>query len=89
MVIVQTLRAFYTNIFDVSVHRKVITASKSKNDRLNNVRREASKHIKEEKREYLKDKINKLVIHSRNKNIRDLHRKINEFKRFTNLELTY
>jgi hypothetical protein len=45
---------------------------------MNNVRHEASKHFRNE---YLKDKINKLPIHSKNKNIRDLRRGINEFKR--------
>jgi hypothetical protein len=33
------------------------------------------------KSEYLKDKINELATNSKNKNIRDLHRGINEFKR--------
>jgi hypothetical protein len=32
-------------------------------------------------REYLKDKINELVKNSKNRNIRDLYRGINEFKR--------
>jgi hypothetical protein len=41
---------------------------------LNNVRREASKHFRNKKREYLKDQ-------SMNKNIRDLYRGVNEFKR--------
>jgi hypothetical protein len=31
--------------------------------------------------EYLKDKINELAMNSKNKNIRDLYRGINEFKR--------
>jgi hypothetical protein len=30
--------------------------------------------------EYLKDKINELAMNSKNKNIRDLYRVINEFK---------
>jgi hypothetical protein len=34
-----------------------------------------------EKREYLKDKINELASNSKNKNIRDFYRGINEFKR--------
>jgi hypothetical protein len=34
-----------------------------------------------EKREYLEDKINELVTNSKNKNIRDLYRGIREFKR--------
>jgi hypothetical protein len=33
------------------------------------------------KREYLKDKIDELATNSKNKNIRDSHRRINEFKR--------
>jgi hypothetical protein len=48
--------------------------SKINEDNLNNVRREASK-------EYLKDKIDELATNSKNKNIRDLCRRINEFKR--------
>jgi hypothetical protein len=50
-------------------------------DNLNNVRREASKHFRNKKREYLKDKINELATNSKNKNIRDLYRGINGFKR--------
>jgi hypothetical protein len=47
-------------------------------DNLNNVRHEASRHFRNKKREYLKDKINELAM---NKNIRDLYRGINELKR--------
>jgi hypothetical protein len=50
-------------------------------DNLNNVRREASRHFRNKKREYLKDKIHVLATNSKNKNIRDLFRGINEFKR--------
>jgi uncharacterized protein YaaR (DUF327 family) len=50
-------------------------------DNLNNARREASRHLRYKKREYLKGKINKLAANSKNKNIRDLCRGINEFKR--------
>jgi hypothetical protein len=50
-------------------------------DNLNNVRREASRNFRNKKREYLKDKINELATNSKNKNIRDLYRGINEFKR--------
>jgi hypothetical protein len=46
-------------------------------DNLNNVRREASRYFRNKKREYLKDKINKLATNSKNKNIRDLYRGIN------------
>jgi hypothetical protein len=55
--------------------------SKVNGDNLNNVRREASRHFRNKKREYLKDKINELATNSKNKNIRDLYRGINEFKR--------
>jgi hypothetical protein len=47
---------------------------------LNNVRREASRYLRNKKEEYLKDKINELAAISKNKNIRDLYRGINEFK---------
>jgi hypothetical protein len=50
-------------------------------DNLNNVRCEASRHFKNRKKEYLKDKINTLETKSRNKNIIDLYRGINEFNR--------
>jgi hypothetical protein len=48
---------------------------------LNNVRRESSRYFRNKKREYLKDKINELATNSKNKNIRDLYRGINEFRR--------
>jgi hypothetical protein len=48
---------------------------------VNNVRREASRHFRNKKREYLKDKINELGTNSKNKNIRGLNRGINGFKR--------
>jgi hypothetical protein len=50
-------------------------------DNLNNVRREASRYFRNKKREYLDDKINEVATNSKNKNIRDLYRRINEFKR--------
>jgi hypothetical protein len=50
-------------------------------DNLSNVRREASRHLANKRREYLKDKIKELATKSKNKNIRDLHRGINECKR--------
>jgi hypothetical protein len=43
--------------------------SEIKGDNLNNVRREASRHFRNKKREYLKDKINELATNSKNKNI--------------------
>jgi hypothetical protein len=50
-------------------------------DNLNNVRREASRHFRNKKKEYLKDKLNELSMNSKNRNIRDLPTGINEFKR--------
>jgi hypothetical protein len=46
-------------------------------DNLNNTRRAASRHFRNIKREYLKDKINELATNSKNNNIRYLHRSIN------------
>jgi hypothetical protein len=48
---------------------------------LSNVRREDRKYFRNKNREYLKDKIHELATNSKNKNIRDLYRGINEFKR--------
>jgi hypothetical protein len=50
-------------------------------DNLRNVRREASRHFSNKKREYLKDKISEIELNSKNKNIRDLYRGITEFKK--------
>jgi hypothetical protein len=50
-------------------------------DNLNNVRCEASRQFRNKKNEYLKDKTNELATNSKNKNIIDLYRGINEFKR--------
>jgi hypothetical protein len=50
-------------------------------DNLNNVRCEASRHFRNKKKEYLKDKINKLATCRKYKNIGDLHRGINKFKK--------
>jgi hypothetical protein len=50
-------------------------------DNLNSVRCEVSRHFRNKKREYLKDKINELAVNSKNKNVIDLYRGINEFKR--------
>jgi hypothetical protein len=50
-------------------------------DNLNNVRREASRHFRNKLKECLKAKINDLETNSKNKNIRDLYRGINKFKK--------
>jgi hypothetical protein len=39
-------------------------------------------------REYLRDKIHGLVVNSKNKNIRFLHREINELRGVSNLEVS-
>jgi hypothetical protein len=48
---------------------------------LNNLRRETSRKFRNKRREYLKGKINKLETNNNNKDIRDLYRGINEFKK--------
>jgi hypothetical protein len=48
---------------------------------MNNIRCEASRHIKNRKREHLKDKINERAMNSMNKKTRELYRGINKFKR--------
>jgi Txe/YoeB family toxin of Txe-Axe toxin-antitoxin module len=50
-------------------------------DNMDNVRCEASRTFRTKKREYLKNKINELETNIKNKNIRDLYRGINEFKK--------
>jgi DNA topoisomerase VI subunit A len=50
-------------------------------DNLNNVRREASRHFRKKLKEYFKAKIKELETNSKNKNIRDLYRGINDFKK--------
>jgi hypothetical protein len=45
------------------------------------IRREASRHFRNKKREYLKDRINELATNSKNKDIRDKYRGINECKK--------
>jgi hypothetical protein len=54
--------------------------SEANEDNLSDIRREASRHFRNKKREYLKNKINVLESNSKNKNIGDLYRGINEFK---------
>ena len=50
-------------------------------DILNNVRREVSRHFRNNKKAYLRDKIEEPETNSKNKNIRDLYRGINYFKK--------
>jgi hypothetical protein len=55
------------NLIHYEVRRQ--DPSEINGDNLNNVRREASRHFRNKKREYLKDKINELATDSKNKNI--------------------
>jgi hypothetical protein len=48
---------------------------------LNNIRREASSHFRDKKREYLKDKNYELAMNRKNNNIRDMYSGVNEFKK--------
>jgi hypothetical protein len=48
---------------------------------LSDVRRETSRHFRNKKREYLKDKINEIELNSKSRNIRYLYRGITEFKK--------
>jgi hypothetical protein len=50
-------------------------------DNLNNIRSEVSRHFRNKKREYLKDKIKEFAASSKNKYNRDLCRGITELKR--------
>jgi hypothetical protein len=50
-------------------------------DNLENIRLEASRHFRNKKREYLKNKITELATNSKNNNISDLFRGMNEFKK--------
>jgi len=50
-------------------------------DNLNNVRRDASRHLRKKKKAYLKAKIEELETNSKINNIRDLYRGINDFKK--------
>jgi hypothetical protein len=55
--------------------------SETNEDNLNDIRQEATRHVRNRKREYLKDKINELESNSKNKNIGDLIRGINKFNK--------
>jgi hypothetical protein len=54
-----------------------------------NVMQKASRHFRNKKKEYSKDKMNELDSNSKNKNIRDLYRGITELKRVINPALTW
>ena len=50
-------------------------------DNLNNVKREATRHIRNKRKEYLKAKIDELETNGKFKNIKDLYRGISDFKK--------
>jgi len=50
-------------------------------DNLKNVRHEVSRHFRGKKKAYLRARIEELETNSKNKNIRDLYRGINDFKK--------
>jgi hypothetical protein len=50
-------------------------------DNLNNARREASRYFKNKKKQYVRDKVNELAENNKKTNIRDLYRRISEFKK--------
>ena len=55
--------------------------SQSNVDNLNSVRREVSRHFRNKMKAYLRAKIEELETNSKIKNIRDLYRGINDFKK--------
>jgi hypothetical protein len=60
---------------------KINRPTETNGDNLQNLRRETSRIFRNKKREYLKGTINELETNNKNKNIRDLYRGINEFKK--------
>jgi len=48
-------------------------------DNLRNIRREASRHFRNKKKEYMNSKIDKLETNREIKNVRDLYRGISDF----------
>jgi hypothetical protein len=67
----------------------VVTGSKRNGDNLKNIRREASRKFRNKKRKYLRDKISELATNSKNRNIRNLYKGINNVIGGTNLEVTW
>jgi UDP:flavonoid glycosyltransferase YjiC (YdhE family) len=55
--------------------------SQSNVENLNKVRRDASRHLRNKKKAYMKAKSEELESNSRIKNVRDLYRGINDFKK--------
>ena len=61
--------------------QRIYDPSQSNVDNLKNVRRGASRHFRNKKKAHLEAKIEELEANSKIKNIRDLYRGINNFKK--------
>ena len=61
--------------------------SRNNVDNFNNIRRDASRHFRNQKKAYLKVKIEELEINSKINNVRGLYGGINHFKKGYSLEL--
>jgi len=61
--------------------QRIYDPSQSNVDNLKNVRRDASRHFRNKKKAHLEAKIEELEANSKIKNIRDLYRGINNFKK--------
>ena len=59
----------------------VLDPSQNNVDNLKSVRREVSRHFRNKREAYLRVKIEELETNSKIKNIRDLYRSINDFKK--------
>ena len=55
--------------------------SQSNVEKMNSVRREVSRHFRNKKKAYLRDKFEDLETNSKIQNIKDLYRGINDFKK--------
>jgi hypothetical protein len=60
---------------------KLLRLLKTSVYRMSNLRWETGRHFRKKKRDYMISKINELESNSKNKNIRDMYRGINEFKK--------
>jgi len=68
------------NVYDASCNQSSV-------DNLSNVRCEASRHFRNENKEFLEAKTYELETNSKIKDIRDLYRCIIDFRRVNSLEL--
>ena len=62
-------------------------SNQSNVDHLNNVRRKASRHFRNKKKEYLRAKIDELETSNKPKNVRDFCGGISDFSWVTSLDL--